>query len=512
MSYLNTLKKEASKARTMNGARTYRTSSDACLDLFAVAGGMRGKPEKELVRLFDRAYIENPELAMKLLFYIRDIRGGLGEREIFRTLIRHVAKTWRSSARKNVALIAEYGRYDDLLCLMGTPAQKEVVRVISTQLEEDIKALDARDTADTQAQGDTPAHISLLAKWLPSINASSPRTRGQAKILSRALGLKEVDYRKLLTRLRAAISLTECRLTDKKIDKISYESVPAGALLKYRSAFERRDGDRFGEYLVYALEGEKKIHCDTLYPYDLVRPYMRDVSVGWFSVDMPAAIPGEEVLDLMWDHLGGDVAGRNAISVIDTSGSMYWTRKGRITPAIVSQSLGLYFAEKCRGTFHNMFITFESRPHLIEIHGKTLRDKLRYIQTAPWGGSTDLEAVFDLILRTAVEAGAPQEDMPDTLYIISDMEFNAAMENPDKSVYESAKEKFEACGYAMPAVVFQNVNSWQMQAPVRAHTKGTALVSGAGTGSFKYKFDGNITPMEHMLRVLNGPRYACVHA
>ena len=177
MSYLNTLKKEASKARTMNGARTYRTSSDACLDLFAVAGGMRGKPEKELVRLFDRAYIENPELAMKLLFYIRDIRGGLGEREIFRTLIRHVAKTWRSSARKNVALIAEYGRYDDLLCLMGTPAQKEVVRVISTQLEEDIKALDARDTADTQAQGDTPAHISLLAKWLPSINASRGAVR-----------------------------------------------------------------------------------------------------------------------------------------------------------------------------------------------------------------------------------------------------------------------------------------------------------------------------------------------
>ena len=256
----------------------------------------------------------------------------------------------------------------------------------------------------------------------------------------------------------------------------------------------------------------KKIHCDTLYPYDLVRPYMRDVSVGWFSVDMPAAIPGEEVLDLMWDHLGGDVAGRNAISVIDTSGSMYWTRKGRITPAIVSQSLGLYFAEKCRGTFHNMFITFESRPHLIEIHGKTLRDKLRYIQTAPWGGSTDLEAVFDLILRAAVEADAPQEDMPATLYIISDMEFNVAMENPDKSIYEAAKEKFEASGYAMPAVVFQNVNSWQMQTPVRAHTRGTALASGAGTNNFKYKFDGNITPMDHMLRVLNGPRYAAVHA
>ena len=347
---------------------------------------------------------------------------------------------------------------------------------------------------------------------MPSINASSPRTRGQAKILAQALGLKEADYRKLLSRLRAAISLTECRLTSRKVDKINYAAVPAGALLKYRSAFARHDGERFGEYLVDVLEGEKEIHSDTLYPYDLVRPFMKTRSFSWLGGEMSADISGEDVLDLMWDHLGGDVAGRNAISVIDTSGSMYWTRRGSITPALVSQSLGLYFAERCRGTFHNMFITFESHPHLIEIHGKTLRDKLRYIQTAPWGGSTDLEAVFDLILRAAVEADAPQEDMPATLYIISDMEFNVAMENPDKSIYEAAKEKFEASGYAMPAVVFQNVNSWQMQTPVRAHTRGTALASGAGTNNFKYKFDGNITPMDHMLRVLNGPRYAAVHA
>ena len=134
------------------------------------------------------------------------------------------------------------------------------------------------------------------------------------------------------------------------------------------------------------------------------------------------------------------------------------------------------------------------------------------MQSAEWGGSTNLEAVFDLILRAAVSSNAPQEDMPATIYIISDMEFNCATRGTDKTVYESAKAKYEANGYQVPAVVFHNVNSWQMQTPVRAHTKGTALVSGAGTNSFKYKFDGNITPMEHMLRVLNGPRYAAVHA
>lgn len=534
MSYLDTLQKEASATRTLNGARTYSTSSDACLDLFAVAGGMRGKREKELVRLFDRAYIENPELAMKLLFYIRDIRGELGEREVFRTLIRHVAKTWRESARKNVALIAEYGRYDDLLCLMGTPAQKEVVRVISAQLEEDKKALAAREQScaqaqagalaqgeaqggalaqdDAQAQGDASTHISLLAKWMPSINASSARTRGQAKVMAKALGLKEVEYRKLLAGLRAAISLTECRLTSRKVDKVNYETVPAGALLKYRAAFERHDGERFGDYLAEVIMDEKKVHCDTLYPYELVRPFINAMPHSWFRTYTPKEVPGEDILDLMWDRMGAEVAGQNAIAVIDTSGSMYCTGEGNLMPAVVSQSLGLYFAERCKGTFHNRFITFESQPHLIEVHGATLRDKLRYIQSAPWGGSTNLEAVFDLILRTAIEEKAPQEDMPATLYIISDMEFNVAMRDPDKSVYENAKAKFEAHGYAMPAVVFQNVNSWQMQTPVRAHTKGTALASGAGTNTFKYKFDGNITPMDHMLRVLNGPRYAAVHA
>ena len=506
MSYLDTLEKEASVTRTLNGARTYSTSSDACLDLFAVAGGMRGKSEKELFRLFDRAYIENPELAVKLLFYIRDIRGGLGERGVFRTLVRHLAKTRPGSARKNVSLIAEYGRYDDLLCLMRTPAQKEVVRVISSQLEEDLKALEAR------RRGDSEAHISLLAKWLPSVNTSSARTRGQAKILREALGLTEAGYRKMLSELRAAISVTERRLTDKKIDKINYEAVPAGAILKYRAAFERRDTERFWDYLTAVAEGEKKIHCDTLFPYEIVRPFISR-SISWSDYSYLAKdISGEDVLGLMWDNLGAETAGQNAIAVVDTSGSMYTTWNGHLMPAVVAQALGLYFAEHCKGTFHNTFITFNSTPHLVKVRGESLKDKLVYMQSAEWGGSTNLEAVFDLILRAAVSSNAPQEDMPATIYIISDMEFNCATRGTDKTVYESAKAKYEANGYQVPAVVFHNVNSWQMQTPVRAHTKGTALVSGAGTNSFKYKFDGNITPMEHMLRVLNGPRYAAVHA
>ena len=500
--YLESLKKEAGYTRTLNGAKTHGTSGDACLDLFAVAGGMRHRSDRDLINLFDGAYLENPELAMKLLFYIRDIRGGLGEREVFRTLIRHVAKAWPESAKKNVALIPEYGRYDDLMCLMRTSSQKKVLEVIREQLKEDLAALDLRNA------GDTGAHISLLAKWLPSINASSSRTRGQAKVLCNALNMGEGEYRKLLAKLRAAICLTECCLTALKNEKINYEAVPAGAMLKYRGAFLRHDRDRFLKYIEDVLVQDKNIHSGTLFPYDILRPYLRDFSRHVCYSD----VPGEELLEVLWDHQDGAVAGNNAISVIDTSGSMYWHREGTPMPALISQSLGLFYAERCKGLFHNMFITFESQPHLVEIRGATIREKLCSIQRASWGGSTNLEAVFDLILRSAVHAHLPQEQMPSTIYIISDMEFNYAVRNPDKTVYDNAKEAFEACGYRMPAVVFHNVNSWQMQVPVRAHEKGTALTSGAGTNSFKYRFDGNITPMEHMLRVLNSSRYAAVHA
>jgi len=157
-------------------------------------------------------------------------------------------------------------------------------------------------------------------------------------------------------------------------------------------------------------------------------------------------------------------------------------------------------------------ITFESTPHLVEVHGSTLRDKLKYIGNLPWGWSTNLEAVFNLILETAVNSGAKQEEMPQVLYIFSDMEFNCAVRDADKTVYENARELYEAYGYRMPAVVFHNVNSWQMQTPVTAHTRGTALTSGASTHALGHKFDGNVTPMAHMLRVLNGERYAMIHA
>ena len=513
MSFLTQLEKNASKTRTFNGAAAYSTTGEACLDFFSVAGGMRYRSAYDQTRLFTRAYIENPELAMKLLFYIRDIREGMGERQLFRTLIRYVAKSWPESARKNVHLISEYGRFDDMLCLMGTKSESEVIRVIKEQLAKDLAALDERKN------GNINAPISLLAKWMPSINTSSRITRGIARKLAKALGMSAYDYRKMLTKLRNNICLTERYLTDRRHEKIKYSAVPAGAMFKYRDAFARHDKQRFMNFVKKAMSGKKQIHCANLFPYAIFRPIFNSLNGQWFINvfgDWDYTInklKGIETLEALWKNLPADLGNENAISVIDTSGSMYWPQRAdAITPALISQSLGLYHAEHCKGRFHNHFITFSSVPELIEIHGETLKDKLRYIQSANWGFSTNLEAVFDLILYTAIEANSKQDEIPSVLYIISDMEFNCAIDDPSKTVYENARAKFESFGYQLPAVVFINVNSWQMQAPVTAHQKGAALASGMGISTFKHKFDGNMTPMSHMLKVLMSDRYKEVHA
>ncbi|MDO5132299.1 MAG: DUF2828 family protein [Eubacteriales bacterium] len=500
MSYLDNLKEEANYTRTLNGAKTHAGTGDACLDFFAVAGGMRYRRPSDQICLFERAYIETPDLAMKLLFHLRDIRGGMGERKLFRTLLRHVAFTWPESAGKNAEYVAQFGRWDDLLCLLGTPAEREAVQVIRTQLAEDEAALKRREA------GEEDAHISLLAKWLPSDNTSSPRTRRTARKLIRALGTEQREYRRLVTALRARIGLTERQLTGKQPEKINYEAVPAQAMLKYRSTFMRTDKTRYNSFLEGVRNGRKQMHTETLFPYEVLRPFFEGSFWGYGKDP-----EGMETLEQLWRHLPGTVADVNAISVVDTSGSMYCSC-GPMIPALISQAMGLYCAERCKGVFHNYLITFESKPHLVRVRGSNLRDKLKYIGSMPWGGSTNLEAVFNLILNTAIKNYAGQEEMPRVLYIFSDMEFNCCMRNADRTVYENARIRFEENGYRMPAVVFHNVNSWQMQTPVTAHTRGTALTSGASTRTMGYRFDGNITPMEHMLRVLNSERYAMIHA
>jgi len=247
------------------------------------------------------------------------------------------------------------------------------------------------------------------------------------------------------------------------------------------------------------------MHADTLFPYEVLRPYFKDGYWGSFSTN-------DDVLEMLWQSMAATPGDMNAISVVDTSGSMYMGLPGSPRPALISQAMGIYCAERCKGIFHNLIITFETNPHLVELHGRNLSEKLRYLKSVPWNGSTNLEAVFNLILNAAVNANADQSEMPSVIYIFSDMEFNCATGCPDKTVFENARERFEKAGYRLPAVVFHNVNSWQHQVPVRAHTRGAALTSGASVKVLNEKFGVDTTPMSHMLRVLNSKRYAQIHA
>lgn len=246
---------------TLNGATAYSSSGDKCLDLFFVAGAMRYHDQDRLNMHFVEAYRENPELAMKLLFYIHDIRGGLGERDIFRRLIRTVAKKWPESAIGNVKYITEYGRWDDLICLTGTRAEKEAVRVIREQLDRDMAALARRKS------GEEPnAHISLCAKWMPSSNTSSARTRGQARVMMKLLKMDEKSYRRMLTSLRSAVSLTEHYVTNRSLDRINYEHVPSQAMLRYDNVFSQLDGERYEDFMRKVRGGLKQMKSETLTP------------------------------------------------------------------------------------------------------------------------------------------------------------------------------------------------------------------------------------------------------
>lgn len=493
---LESIKKEANRTYTENGAATLQTTYSDCLDLFATVGALRSAEEQEILNRFVRAFTENPDLAMKLLFFARDVRGGLGERKVFRVCLKWLAQNAAASVKKNISYISEYGRWDDLLSLMGTPCEKDTLRVIKQQLEADLNAMDMGDD------------VSLLAKWLPSVNTSNIQTVAYAKRIARFLGMTDATYRKTLVKLRERIRIIENSLRQKDYS-FDYAKQPSKAMFKYRKAFYRNDGERYSEFLKKVSGGEAKIHANTLRPYELVEPYLH---FSWSSPSFMRDISEEEkaALNATWGCLPAFTNVENALAIIDTSGSMYCG--GEPLPAAVALSLGLYFAEHNTGAFRNHFIEFSGKPQLIEIKGETFADRLRYMASFNEIADTNLEAVFDLILNAAVRNHVPQEELPATLYIISDMEFNCCVQNAGATNFENAKAKFAAHGYQLPRIVFWNVQSRNAQQPVTQNEQGVALVSGCSPRIFNMLKSGILSPLGYMLNILGAERYAKIAA
>ena len=493
------LKNEANIAYTENGAVSNATTGSDCLDLFATVGALRRESDDEIITRFVRAYTENRDAAMKLLFFARDIRGGLGERRVFRVILRWLACHEPASVRKNLAYVSEYGRYDDLLTLMGTPCESEMLDLLKAQFEADNTAL--------QSGGE----VSLLAKWLPSVNASNPETVRNGKKIARHFGLTDAAYRKALVALRAHIRIIENNLREKDYT-FDYAKQPSKALYKYRKAFLRNDGERYGSFISRVNSGEAKLHADTLAPYELVEPYLNinHFTASSRSFMKPVTEQEKAVLNATWASLPDFGNTENALAVIDTSCSMYWAAKP--LPAAVALSLGLYFAEHNRGLYRNHFIEFSARPQLIEIKGETFADRLRYVASFNEVANTNLVAVFDLILNSAVKNRALPEELPAKLIVISDMEFDVCVANADKSVFENAKERFRYHGYKLPEVVFWNVASRTRQQPVTMNEQGVALVSGCTPRLFEMVASGTMNPYVFMMEVIGSERYARIAA
>ena len=484
---LEYLKKEAGRTYTENGALTHASTHSHCLDLFATVGALREQSEEVIRTRFVRAFTEDPDLAMKLLFFARDVRGGLGERRVFRICLQWLAINAPHTTKKNIPYIAEYGRWDDLLSLLGTTCHYLALAQIRKQLMADLTAMDMGDD------------VSLLAKWLPSVNASNPETVRMAKQVARYLGMTDAQYRKTLVKLRARIRILENDLREKDYS-FDYAKQPSKALFKFRKAFLRNDSERYEDFLDKVSRGEAKLHTGTLTPYEIIAPFF-DRQVD----DREAAS-----IDATWNAQEDFTGGENALVVIDGSGSMYCFGEPR--PASVALSLGIYFAERNRGLFRDHFITFSEKPQLVQIKGKTILEKVRYCHGFNEVANTNIQKVFELILNTAVKNAVPQEELPSTLYIISDMEFDACAEGADVTNFEYAKKRFEEAGYKLPRVVFWNVQSRNAQQPVTQNEQGVALVSGCSPRIFGMLTAGTLSPMGYMLDILGSERYAKIAA
>ena len=485
---LNYLKNSANVAYTANGAVSHASTMSDCLDLFATAGALRNAGDDEIVTRFTRAYAEDKNIAMKILFFARDVRGGLGERKFFRVALRYLAQTDPETVIKNIGNIAEYGRYDDILVLIGTPCEQEAIAYIKKVIDEDMKSM--------QAHG----KVSLMAKWLPSANASSAETVKNAKKIARALGMSECEYRKLLSSLRAYIKIIENNLRTKDYT-FEYETQPSKALFKYRKAFLRNDNERYTSFITGVANGTSVMHTAALTPYDIVGKIINNRIMS--SAEM-------KVLDATWNALENYVNSDNSLVVVDGSGSMYCG--GVVSPAAVAQSLGIYFAERNKGAFANHFITFSANPRLVEIKGNDIVSKVRYCMSFNECSNTNIERTFDLILNTALENNLKQSDMPDRIIIVSDMEFDYCANGARLTNFENAKAKYERNGFELPNLVFWNVNSFNAQQPVTMNEQGVVLVSGISPQIFAMLKNDKMSPYAFMMEIISSERYQQIAA
>ena len=493
---------------TTNGMEAYKSSLNSVLDLFAKGASYR-KSANAIPTMVRDAYLEDKLATVRCLFYLRDIRGGQGEREVFRKGIHTVAeldhKTFINS--NLVSHIPTYGRWDDLFCLFGVHDEldEQIINFITLQLTEDV----------ANYKEDKP--ISIMAKWLPSVNTSSKKTRMIAKKLVKALGITEKIYRKTLSKLRKRINILETYLTNKDYT-FDYSTVPSNANMKYRKCFYEKDGERYRKHVeavTNALESgdttsKVKDNVKTLYPYEIVGKFMGNCGWGWNSPNLDKT--EKQRYENMWKQLpnyfSGESAHKNWLTVIDTSGSMLSCFKP--SPMEIAISLGLYIGERNTGIFKDRYITFSERPSFVTVDSKwKLETKIKHIVEKSIIENTNLERVFRLVLDAAVSHDLPKSEMPEAIVIISDMQFDSCVEDGNNpTAYEMITKMYNDAGYPVPKLVFWNVAQQNYgNLPVTQHKYGAVLAGGCKPGLFEQILSGK-TPVDFMMQVLESERYS----
>jgi hypothetical protein len=440
-------------AFTANGALTNSTSLNAVVDMFFLAGASRRMSEQDIINVFVKAYNEDPNLTVKCLFWARDVRGGAGERRFFQIIMNYISSKDDKNFINLLGHTPEFGYWKDIFTLT-TPN-----KVLLTWVEEELNK----------------ENNGLLAKWFP-------RRGVWFSSMHKFLGMTPKEFRKLIV---GKTKVVETAMCSKEWNTIEYSKIPSQAFQKYKRAFLRNDESRFNDFIGAVIKGEAKVNSSTLFPYQLYRSFLQ-------GLDKNSTMA-------QWMNLPDYVGEGSFLPVCDVSGSMMGL------PMDISISLGVYLSERNKGLFRDAFITFSEEPKLQYLTGNII-EKFNQLQRAEWGMSTDLVAVFDLILNKAIENRLPQSDLPENILIISDMEFNHACRN--RTNFEVIQDKFEAAGYKMPKLSFWNVNGREGNVPVSADTKDVALISGASPAIVKNVLEGkDFTPKGIMLETLMSERY-----
>jgi hypothetical protein len=465
---------ENQEVHTTNGMKARASSANACVDLFYAIGASRGK---NIIPQFTAAYVENSDLALRIAQWARDVRGGSGERQVFRDILMYLEKANPEDASRLMAKVPELGRYDDLLVFKTQTLKAQAYTILGNALR---------------------AGNGLAGKW-------TPRKGEVAREIREFFGMTPKQYRKSLV---ALTNVVETQMCSNSWDNINYSHVPSVAHARYKKAFGRH-GTTYAEYVTKLVKGEAgvKINAGAVFPYDVLKGAIN-------SYNRKSMTKTElDALQAQWDALPNFIGDSNVLPMVDSSGSMTCpagghSSKSGLTCLEVAISLGLYFADKNTGKFKDTFLTFSRTPKLVNLKGN-INQKIDQMNTGEVA-NTDLNRAFDLILKTAVDNKVPQAEMPATLVIFSDMQFDQGVDHDDSAI-EMIARKYQAAGYELPKVVFWNLNAAYGNTPVKFNKSGTALLSGFSPAVAKSVLSGSmddLTPESAMLQAVMIDRYS----